>query len=118
MENPSNYGDLVTTLDNTIIRTPDFAQRTSEAFADKTNVGRAEEFRRSITQELLRIAEPKRDNEQKSSNSVNNNQEQITKIEFDRYAMNKAVIEGSFQKVIDNLTYYSNMIRDVLSRMV
>jgi hypothetical protein len=36
-------------------------------------------------------------------------QEQVTNIEFDRYAMNKVVIEGNFQKIIDNLDYYTQV---------
>ncbi|CAF4847086.1 unnamed protein product, partial [Rotaria sp. Silwood2] len=49
-------------------------------------------------------------NEQKKNSPViNNYQHHIKNIEFDRYAMNKVVIEGSFQKVIDNLTYHSQV---------
>jgi len=44
-----------------------------------------------------------------SSVIESHNQERITNIEFDRYAMNKFLIEGTFQKVIDNLTYYSQV---------
>lgn len=112
LENSSAYGDLVTALDNTIIRIPDFAQRTSDAFADKTNTQRSNEFRQNVNKDLLRTSEPKQDTEQRTGSSQpknNNNQEQITKIEFDRYAMNKILVEGNFQKVIDNLTYHSQV---------
>jgi hypothetical protein len=109
LENSSLYGDLVTALDNTIIRIPEFAQRTSEAFADKTNVQRSNEFRQDVNKDLLRTSEPKKDTDQKKSSPTGMNQEQITKIEFDRYAMNKILVEGNFQKVIDNLTYHSQV---------
>jgi len=110
LENSSIYGDLVTALDNTIIRVPDFAQRTSEAFADKTNLQRSDEFRHNVNKDLLRTSVPIQDHEQKKSSHTGNNQEQITKIEFDRYVMNKILIEGNFQKVIDNLTYHSQVL--------
>jgi hypothetical protein len=109
LENSSVYGDLVTALDNTIIRIPDFAHRTSEAFADKTNIQRSHEFRDNVNKDLLRTSVPKQDNEQKRGSHTGLNQEQITKIEFDQYAMNKILIEGNFQKVIDNLTYHSQV---------
>jgi hypothetical protein len=111
LENPSVYGDLVTALDNTIIRVPDFAQRASDAFADKTNIERSQEFRENVNKDLLRTSEPRQTGEEKKSPHTGNNQEQITKIEFDRYVMNKILIEGSFQKVIDNLTYHSQVHR-------
>ena len=107
LENASVYGDLVTALDNTIIRTPDFAQRTSDAFADKTNSKRSDEFRHHVNKDLLRTSQAKQDKDQEQRSPIGNNQEQITKIEFDRYVMNKILIEGNFQKVIDNLTYHS-----------
>jgi hypothetical protein len=107
LENQSAYGDLVTALDNTIIRKPDFAQRTSEAFADRTSSQRSDEFRHNVNKELLRSAEAKRDKDPPRSSHSGGNQEKITKIEFDRFAMNKILIEGNFQKVIDNLTYHS-----------
>lgn len=111
LENSSVYGDLVTALDNTIIRIPDFAQRVSEAFADKTNNQQSDEFRQNVNKELLRTAEAKQDKDQlKSFHHSGSNQEKITKIEFDRFTMNKILIEGNFQKVIDNLTYHSQVI--------
>jgi hypothetical protein len=110
LENSSAYGDLVTALDNTIIRTPDFAQRTSEAFANKSNSQRSDEFRNNVNKDLLRTAEAKQDKDQVKTSHSGSNQEKITKIEFDRYAMNKILIEGNFQKVIDNLTYHSQVI--------
>ncbi|CAF4617775.1 unnamed protein product, partial [Rotaria socialis] len=88
---------------------PDFAQRASDAFADKTNAPRSHEFRESVNKELLRVSKPKQTDEQKSKTPIKSNQEQITKIEFDPYAMNKISIEGSFQKVVDNLTYLSQI---------
>ncbi|CAF1454198.1 unnamed protein product [Rotaria sordida] len=109
LENSSIYGDLVTSLDNTVIRTPAFAQRASEAFADKTNVQRSNEFRNNVNKDLLRTSQPKQINEQQSNSQIKNNQEQTTKIEFDKYEMNKILIQGSFQKVIDNLTYLSQI---------
>ena len=109
LENASIYGDLVAALDNTIIRTPEFAQRVGEAFADKTNVERAQEFRTNVNKDLLRVAQPRPDPEPKTPTAAKKNQEQITKIEFDRYAMNKILVEGQFQKVIDNLTYHSQV---------
>jgi hypothetical protein len=109
LENSSVYGDLVNALDNTIIRTPDFAQHISEAFSDKTNAKHSDEFRHNVNKDLLRTSVPKQDNEQKQSSHKGINQEQITKIEFDQYAMNKILIEGNFQKVIDNLTYHSQV---------
>jgi len=111
LENSSTYGDLVTALDNTIIRVPDFAQRISEAFADKTNIQRSDEFRNNVNKDLLRTSVPTKDTEQNKSSHTGINQEQITKIEFDRYAMNKILIEGNFQKVIDNLTYHSQVLK-------
>ncbi|CAF2266002.1 unnamed protein product [Rotaria magnacalcarata] len=119
LENSSSYGELVTALDNTVIRTPDFAQRASDAFADKTNAPRSHEFRESVNKELLRASKPKQNDEQKLKTPIKSNQEQITKIEFDPYAMNKISIEGSFQKVVDNLTYLSQIpehLFDQLSR--
>jgi hypothetical protein len=80
LENSSVYGNLVNTLDNTIIRKPDSIQRSQG----------------NVNQDSVRT-------------SVNNSQEKITNIEFDRYAMNKVFIEGSYQKVVDNLTYYSQV---------
>jgi len=77
LENSSVYQNLVTTLDNTIIRT-----HISQVSTDKSDVSPVNE---------------------------SHNQEQITNIEFDRYAMNKFLIEGTFQKVIDNLTYHSQV---------
>jgi len=109
LENSSIYGDLVNALDNTIVRPPEFAQRVSDAFADKTNVQRSDEFRQNINKDLLRTTKPQRDNEPPKSTHTGVNLEQITKIEFDRYAMNKILIEGNFQKVIDNLTYNSRV---------
>ncbi|CAF3554549.1 unnamed protein product [Rotaria sp. Silwood1] len=109
LENPSVYGDLVTALDNTVIRTPAFAQHASDAFADKTNVPRSNEFRNNVNKDLLRTSQPKSTNEQQLSSPIKNNQEQTTKIEFDKYEMNKILIQGSFQKVIDNLTYLSQI---------
>jgi hypothetical protein len=109
LENSSIYGDLVTALDNTVIRIPPFAQRASEAFGDKTNVQRSDEFRHNVNKDLLRTSEPRQDTEEKTSSHTGTNQEQITKIEFDRYAMNKILIEGNFQKVIDNLSYQSQI---------
>ena len=35
---------------------------------------------------------------------------QITNIQFDRYRMNKISVEGSFHKVIDHLTYHSQVL--------
>ena len=109
LESPAAYGDLVVALDNTIIRTPEFAQHVSEAFADKTNVPRSQEFRDKVNKDLLRTSEAQADSEPKKSPSTVVNQEQITKIEFDPYARNKILIEGNFQKVIDNLTYHSQV---------
>ncbi|UJR14068.1 hypothetical protein I4U23_001065 [Adineta vaga] len=109
LENPSIYGDLVSALDNTIVRPPEFAQRVSEAFTDKTNVQRSNEFRENVNKTLLQTSKPKCDNEENTTTPTVNNQEQITKIEFDRYAMNKILIEGNFQKVIDNLIYNSRV---------
>ena len=109
LENASIYGDLVAALDNTIIRTPEFAQRVADAFADKTNVERAHEFRTTVNKDLLRVSQPRQDPDPKTPASAKKNQEQITKIEFDRYAMNKILVEGQFQKVIDNLTYHSQV---------
>lgn len=109
LENQSVYGDLVTALDNTVIRVPEFAKRTGDAFADKTNISRSEEFRQDVNKDLLRTSKPKQDVEQQTSSQPKTNQEKITKIEFDPYAMNKILIEGNFQKVIDNLTYYSRV---------
>ena len=111
LENSSIYGDLVSALDNTIVRPPEFAQRASEAFADKTNVQRSNEFRENINKNLLRTSKPQQDNEQPKPTPIPSNQEQITKIEFDRYAMNKILIEGNFQKVIDNLSYNSRVFK-------
>ena len=107
LENQSAYGDLVTALDNTVIRKPEFAERASEAFADKTNSQRSDEFRHNVNKELLRSAEARRDKDPPRSAHSASNQEKITKIEFDRFVMNKISIEGNFQKVIDNLTYHS-----------
>ena len=118
LENASIYGDLVAALDNTIIRTPEFAQRVGEAFADKTNVERAQEFRTNVNKDLLRVAQPRPDPEPKTPTSAKKNQEQITKIEFDRYAMNKILVEGQFQKVIDNLTYHSQVEWDYFESAV
>ena len=109
LENSSVYADLVTALDNTVIRIPEFAQRASEAFADKKSVPRSEEFRQNVNKDLLRTTEPRQDTEQTKTSHSGTNQEQITKIEFDQYAMNKILVEGSFQKVIDNLTYLSQV---------
>ena len=110
LENPAAYSDLVVALDNTIIRTPDFAQHVSEAFADKTNAPRAQEFRDTVNRDLLRTSEAQAGSEpKKTPSAVVVNQEQITKIEFDPYARNKILIEGNFQKVIDNLTYHSQV---------
>jgi len=89
LENSSVYQNLVTKLDNTIIRKPDFAKYTSQISIDKSNVSSV--------------------NESQENNDSSNTQKRITNIEFDRYAMNKFVIEGTFQKVIDNLTYYSQV---------
>lgn len=107
LENPSVYGDLVTALDNTVIRKPDFAQRTSEAFADKSNAQRSNEFREHVNKDLLRTSQAKQETHPTKDLSNEGNQEQITKIEFDRFVMNKISIEGNFQKVIDNLSYHS-----------
>lgn len=109
LENPSAYGDLVSALDNTIVRPPEFAQRVADAFADKTNVQRSNDFRENVNKTLLKTAQPKRDEEQTKAAPVTSSQEQITKIEFDKYAMNKILIEGNFQKVIDNLIYNSRV---------
>jgi hypothetical protein len=108
-ENPSIYGNLIAALDNTIIRAPDFAQRTGDAFTDKSNVERAEAFRTNVNKDLLRVSEVRADNESKSMAHAERNHEQITKIEFDPYARNRIFIEGQFQKVIDNLTYHSQV---------
>jgi hypothetical protein len=79
LENPSAYQNLVTALDNTIIRIPDFAKHKPQVSSDKLNV-----------------------------TSVNE-QERITNIEFDQYATNTILIKGSFRKVVENLTYYSRV---------
>ena len=107
LENLSVYGDLVTALDNTVIRTPAFAQRTAEAFADKTNAQRSNDFREHVNEDLVRTAQAKKDTHPEKDLSHESSQEQITKIEFDRFVMNKISIEGNFQKVINNLTYNS-----------
>ncbi|CAF1543155.1 unnamed protein product, partial [Adineta steineri] len=113
-ENSSTYGDLVSALDNTIVRPPKFAERVSDAFADKTNHQRSHEFRDNINKDLLNASKQQQQQQhdqqqQPKPAPVPTNQEQITKIEFDRYAMNKILIEGNFQKVIDNLTYNSQV---------
>jgi hypothetical protein len=84
LENPSVYSNLVNTLDNTIIRKPDFAQRITQVSTERTTINQ-------------------------DSIDTNQVQQKISNIEFDRYAMNRVVIEGSFQKVIENLTYYSQV---------
>ena len=109
LENSSVYGDVVTALDNTVIRTPEFAQRASDAFADKTNNQRSNDFRQNVNKDLVRTSVPKQNTEQKTTTPIGNNQEKITKIEFDQYSMNKILIEGNFQKVIDNLPYNSQV---------
>ncbi|CAF1322827.1 unnamed protein product [Adineta steineri] len=114
LENSSTYGDLVSALDNTIVRPPKFAERVSDAFADKTNHQRSHEFRDNINKDLLNASKQQQQQQhdqqqQPKPAPVSTNQEQITKIEFDRYAMNKILIEGNFQKVIDNLTYNSQV---------
>ena len=111
LENPSIYGELVTALDNTVIRTPAFAQRASDAFVDKTNDERSLEFRNNVNKELLRTSKAKQSNEHQPNSYKGDNQEKITKIEFDQYTMNKIFVEGSFQKVVDNLTYLSQVIQ-------
>ena len=87
LEDPSLYGKLVAALDSTIIRTPDPAQHLTQSSPlkphDKPNV----------------------DGDKEQAEQSKHTQERITKIEFDRYAMNKVRIEGSFQKVIGNVTY-------------
>jgi hypothetical protein len=93
LENSKAYNNLVTALDNTIIRQPDFATDTSQIFTDESN--------------FSSVTESQESNEQ-------NNRKQITNIEFDRYAMNKVVIEGNFQKIIDNLTYYSQVCSKII----
>ncbi len=82
LENPSAYEKLVTTLDNTIIPIPDYVKLTSQISSGPFNT------------------------EQDFSN---HNQKQVTNIEFDRYDMNKVLIEGSFQKVLANLPYHSQV---------
>ena len=110
LENSTVYGDLVAALDNTIIRAPEFSQRIADAFADKTNVERSNEFRSTVNKDLLRVTEAKQDPDARPIvPPAANNLEQITRIEFDRYAMNKILIEGQFQKVIENLTYHSQV---------
>jgi hypothetical protein len=91
LENPYIYGKLVTTLDNTVIRLPNPTHCSSKVFDNKSNVNQEKD--------LSPISEVQQNNDQKH----------IMKIEFDRYAMNKVIIEGSFEKVIDNLTYHSQV---------
>jgi hypothetical protein len=88
LENPSVYTKLVTALDQTKIPKPDFAQHSSVISFDQSTAISPNEI---------------------SVDYSRNNQEQITNIQFDRYSMNKVLIEGSFQKVVDNLTYYSQV---------
>lgn len=88
LENPSIYGDLVTALDNTVIRKPDATDVQSSQISN-SNSNNLDSFRQ--TQQNRNV------------------QNQIKNVEFDRYAMNRAIVEGSFQKVIDNLTYHSQV---------
>lgn len=44
-----------------------------------------------------------------ANSEIYNEKEQITNIEFDPYITNKIIIQGSFEKVMDNLTYYSQV---------
>ncbi|CAF0848066.1 unnamed protein product [Rotaria sordida] len=105
LENPSVYNNLVTALDNTIIQVPDSIHLKSYVFTNGSNVNRE-----NINQNSIHKSEQQQNNEQKkNSDMINNYQHYIKNIEFDRYAMNKVVIEGSFQKVIDNLTYHSQI---------
>jgi hypothetical protein len=87
LENPSAYEKLVIILDNTIIPIPDYLKPTSQISSGQFNVSSV-------------------NTEQDSSNHY---QKQVTNIEFDRYAMNKVLIEGSFQKILDNLPYHSQV---------
>lgn len=109
LENSSAYGNLVAALDNTVIRVPEFSQRVADAFIDKTNNERSNQFRSEVNQQMMKISEPKHEEQTVGAVLRRDNQEQITKIEFDRYTMNKIIIEGQFQKVIDNLTYRSQV---------
>ena len=91
LENSSAYAKLVSTLDHTAIRKPDFAKHSSEISSDQSNISSVNDIRVDVP---------------------NPNQERITKIQFDRYMMNKAVVEGSFQRVIDDLPYYSQVCNE------
>ena len=90
LEDPSLYGKLVAALDSTVIRTPDPNQTLSQSSSLDSHDAQGD----------------KEQAEQSTPHSSSKHtRERITKIEFDRYAMNKVRIEGSFQKVIGNVTY-------------
>ncbi|CAF2407502.1 unnamed protein product [Rotaria sp. Silwood2] len=102
LENSSVYNDLVIALDNTIIRAPDSTR--SQPYVSTTRLNEHQNLIHKTEQQQQQNNEQK-----KNSPVINNYQHHIKNIEFDRYAMNKVVIEGSFQKVIDNLTYHSQI---------
>ena len=58
---------------------------------------------------LDRTVIPKSDSVHSNKEIEVHDQQQITNIQFDRYAMNKISIEGNFHKVIDHLTYHSQV---------
>lgn len=88
LKNPDVYMHLVATLDHTRIPKSDSTQHSSEISFDQSMTSSSYDFPIDYSR---------------------HNQKQVTNIEFDRYAMNKVVIEGNFQKVIDNLTYYTQV---------
>ncbi|CAF3173956.1 unnamed protein product [Rotaria socialis] len=107
LENPSVYTDLVRVLDTTRIQTPDVNNcKSSQAFTDQPNSSQSDEHQESNKQDSFDQTEEQQMN---NSKKINNIQNQIKNIQFDRYAMNKILIEGSFQKVIDNLTFNSQI---------
>ncbi|CAF1012557.1 unnamed protein product [Rotaria sp. Silwood1] len=110
LENQSVYNDLVTALDNTIIRAPNLTHSKSYLFTNRSNVSQVNEHQDGINQDSIQKTQQQQNNEPKKNlTTINNYQHHIKNIEFDRYVMNKVVIEGSFQKVIDNLTYHSQI---------
>ena len=109
LENPSIYTGLVTALDNTVIRKPNFISK-SQALSNRSTTRQVPQHQDSIGRNLINTNESRLNNEQNNTSNIKtHHQNQITNIEFDRYAMNKVFIEGNFEKIIDNLTYRSQV---------
>ena len=97
LKDSDGYTNLVDTLDHTKIPKVNSAQKSSTEVSFDQSIG-------SSSHDI-------------PINYSRRIQEQVTNIEFDRYAMNKVVLEGNFQRIIDNLDYYTQTPEQLFAQL-